>query len=149
VALCARGERLPRSFKTGRPEAAADRPVRGHRFAKICIYLIWQSLTQPQTGCVATSSAIRTILREHPKLKDTLRTIDGLRGSAREEALHARLGISTRGGIGNCGLGGDADGDDDGMGELASAIERGVREKRGNRDGVLGLDWSVDDPERE
>jgi zinc finger HIT domain-containing protein 3 len=85
----------------------------------------------------ATSSAIRTILREHPKLKDTLRTMDGMRGPAREEALQASLGISTRG----------VGGVDDGMSELASAIERAVR---GNRDGLLGLDWSVDDcPERE
>jgi hypothetical protein len=35
------------------------------------------------------------------------------------------------------------------MGELASAIESAVRESRANRDGVLGLDWSVDYPERE
>lgn len=80
----------------------------------------------------ATSSAIRTILREHPKLKDTLRKIDGLRGSAREEAVQTSLGISMRGG----------DSDDDAMGKLAEAIECSVR---GNRDG-LGLDWS---PERE
>jgi hypothetical protein len=100
---------------------------------------------QTQTGCAfdtkATSSAIRTVLREHPKLKDALRTIDGLRGSAREEALHARLGISTRGGMGIPGLGGD-----DGMSELASAIEGAVR---GSRDGLLGLDWSAEYPERE
>ncbi|KAI0275625.1 hypothetical protein BGY98DRAFT_1114060 [Russula aff. rugulosa BPL654] len=81
-----------------------------------------------------TSSAIRTILREHPKLKDTLRTIDGLRGSAREEALQASIGISTRGD------------DDDGMGELAREIQGAVR---GNRDGLLGLDWSVLCPEKE
>ena len=89
----------------------------------------------------ATSSAIRTILREHPKLKDTLRTIDGLRGSAREEALQASIGIST--------LGDYDDGDDDdydGMGELAREIEGAVR---GNRDGLLGLDWSVLCPEKE
>jgi hypothetical protein len=65
-------------------------------------------------------------------VKETLRMIDGLRGSAREEALHASLGIGTRGGV-----------SDDAMGELAEAIERAVR---GNRDAVLGLDWS---PKRE
>jgi len=81
-------------------------------------------------------------LREHPKLKDTLRTIDELRGSAREEALHAQLGISTRGGMGIAGLG-------DGMSELASAIESAARGNRANRDGLLGLDWGVDYPERE
>lgn len=75
------------------------------------------------------------ILSENPKLKDTLRTIDGLRGSAREEALQARLGISTRGEF--CGSGED----DDGMfGELAGAIESAVR---ANRDEIVGLDWRV------
>ncbi|KAN0116357.1 hypothetical protein V8E52_005976 [Russula decolorans] len=98
-------------------------------------------LQTAQYEAIATSSAIRTVLREHPKLKDALRTIDGLRGSAREEALHARLGISTRGGMGIPGLGGD-----DGMSELASAIEGAVR---GSRDGLLGLDWSAEYPERE
>lgn len=68
--------------------------------------------------------------------------IDGLRGSAREEALQASLGIRPRGEV--SGLGGDDD--DDGMGELAEKIEVGVR---GNRDGVLGLDWGEDGPERE
>ena len=76
-------------------------------------------------------------------MKDTLRTIDGLRGSAREEALHASLGISTRGGE-DSGL--REDDGTMGMSELASAVEVAVR---GNRDGVLGLDWSVDSPERE
>jgi hypothetical protein len=138
VALCARGERVPRPFKTGRPKAAADCGVRGHRSAKFDIYLIWQSLTKTPNRETATSSAIRTILGEHPKLKDTLRTIDGLRGSAREEALHTSLGISMRGERGG-----------DEMRKLAEAIESTVRGNRGSRDGVLGLDWSVDYPERE
>lgn len=58
-----------------------------------------------------------------------------MRGSAREEALQASLGISRHG-----------DGEVDGMSELASAIESAVR---GNRDGngLLGLDWSVNCPE--
>ncbi|KAF8494616.1 hypothetical protein F5888DRAFT_1795074 [Russula emetica] len=99
-----------------------------------------KALQTAQYEAIATSSAIRTILREHPKLKDTLRTIDGLRGSAREEALQARLGISMRGGVAS-GFGGD-----DGMGELAESIESAVR---GNRDGVIGLDWSGDYPEWE
>ena len=81
----------------------------------------------------ATSSAIRTILSEHPKLKDTLRTIDGLRGSAREESLLARLGISTRGDFSGSG------GDDEMFGELAGAIESAVRANRDET--MLGLDW--------
>lgn len=73
-----------------------------------------------------------------------------MRGSAREEALQASLGISTRGEVDpRLGLGGGDD-DDGGMRELAEAIECAVR-GRGNRDGLLGLDWrvSVDCPERE
>jgi zinc finger HIT domain-containing protein 3 len=71
------------------------------------------------------------------RLKETLRRIDGLRGSAREEALQASLGIGRSGG---------EDDDDGAMRDLAEAIESAVR---GNRDGVLGLDWSVRFPERE
>jgi hypothetical protein len=89
---------------------------------------------------IATSPAIRAVLSDHPGLKDTLRMIDGLRGSAREEALQTSLGIRPRGEVSGSG------GDDDGMGELAEAIEIAVR---GNRDGVLGLDWGEDCPERE
>lgn len=91
----------------------------------------------------ATSPAIRGILGgENSTLKETLRRIDGLRGSAREEALHASLGIGERG----LGGGGDGDGGGDAMGELAEAIERAVR---GDRDGngVLGLDWTNGCPE--
>jgi hypothetical protein len=54
----------------------------------------------------------------------------------REEALQARLGICL----------GRGDEGHEGMRELAEAIERAVR---GNRDGSLGLDWTVDGPERE
>jgi hypothetical protein len=56
-----------------------------------------------------------------------------MRGSTREEALQASLGLScTRG--------------DEGMRELAEAIERATG---GNRDGLRGLDWTGDGPERE
>jgi len=101
-------------------------------------------LQTAQYEAIATSSAIREILREHPGLKETLRTIDGLRGSAREEALQAGLGISRL----ELGGGGAEDvGGDDGMRDLAEAIEHAVR---GKRDGVaLGLDRSEDCPERE
>ena len=83
------------------------------------------------------------MLREHPELKETVRKIDGLRGSAREEALQASLGLWKGGEV--PGLGGD---DEDAMRELAEAIESAVRGKR-DGDGVLGLDWSRDCLERE
>ncbi|KAH9991807.1 hypothetical protein BJV77DRAFT_946015 [Russula vinacea] len=95
-------------------------------------------LQTAQYEAIATSPAIRAILREDDSgLKETLRRIDGLWGSTREEALQASLGI------GRSGLGGGSDG---AMRDLAEAIECAVR---GKRDGVLGLDWSVDCPERE
>jgi hypothetical protein len=64
-----------------------------------------------------------------------------MRGSAREEALHASLGIGQRGEV--AGSGGD-----EAMGELAEAIETAVRGKR-DADGVLGLDWTEHCPEKE
>jgi len=83
-------------------------------------------------------------------LKEVLRTIDGLEGSAREEALHASLGIS------RSDVRWDADGCRSGrrgeemvrfseerevreaMRGLAESIEAAVR---GSREGILGLDW--------
>ena len=59
-----------------------------------------------------------------------------MRGSAREEALQASLGIGQQGE--DVGPGGD-----DGMRELAEEIERAVR------CGGLGLDWSEICPEKE
>jgi len=96
-------------------------------------------LQTAQYETIATSPAIREILREHTALKETLRRIDGMRGSAREEALQASLGIGQRGE--DVGSGGD-----DGMRELAEAIERAVR--CGGL-GALGLDWTEDWPEKE
>lgn len=152
MAVRARRERVPRPFKTGRPKTVTDGAVRGHRFVHIPNR---QSLTTHQNRLIlylntgyleikkiiiklATSPAIRAILRgDDSGLKETLRRIDGLWGSTREEALQASLGI------GRSGLGGGSDG---AMRDLAEAIECAVR---GKRDGVLGLDWSVDCPERE
>ena len=62
-----------------------------------------------------------------------LRRIDGLRGSAREEALEACLGVG--GGESSAAV-------SEAIRGLAEAIEAAVRVSRHN----LGLDW---DPERE
>ncbi|KAH9961534.1 hypothetical protein BC827DRAFT_1131452, partial [Russula dissimulans] len=98
-------------------------------------------LQTAQYEAIATSPAVRTALETHPELKEVLRTIDGLRGSAREEALQAGLGISR----------GDGDGGRSGrrgrieivserreaMRGLAEAVEAAVRGSRER----LGLDW--------
>jgi hypothetical protein len=97
----------------------------------------------------ATSHAVRTALTRHPELKDLLRSIDGLWGSARETALQTCLGVSPSdvicsGGAGRTivsGIGGIQIGEEEkeGMHELAEAIEAAVR---ANREDGLGLDWS-------
>ncbi|KAH9988467.1 hypothetical protein BJV74DRAFT_878231 [Russula compacta] len=107
-----------------------------------------KALQTAQYEAIATSPAVRAALGTHPELKDVLRTIDGLRGSAREEALEACLGVG--GGRGR--EGGESAAivvPGKGMGKeseairgLAEAIEAAVRLSRQN----LGLVW---DPERE
>lgn len=64
-----------------------------------------------------------------------------MRGSAREEALQASLGIGQRGE-------GGGSGGDEAMRSLAEAIETAVRGKR-DGEGVLGLDWTEHCPEKE
>jgi len=83
---------------------------------------------------IATSPDVRAALTAHPKLKSLLREIDGLEGSAREEALHGALGVSRR------ELGGDGLEGIDAMRGLVEAIEAGVRS--GSRVHQFGLDWA-------
>ena len=82
---------------------------------------------------IARSPDVRAALTAHPKLRSLLGEIDGLEGSAREEALHVALGLSRR------ELGGDGlEGIDEGaMRGLAEAIEASVR-----RVNQVGLDWA-------
>ena len=98
----------------------------------------------------ATSPAVRAALTTHPRLKEVLRTIDGLRGTEREEALQLALGLSRRDVGSGSGRGrgreidseieesGIGEGERHGMRGLAEAIEAAVR---ASRDGLLGLDW--------
>jgi len=105
-------------------------------------------LQMAQYEAIATSHAVRAALTGRPKLKDALRSIDRLRGSAREEALQSCLGVSRSdvmssggGGIGTAmEMGGIRVGEEEkeAMRELAEAIETAVR---GNREDALGLDW--------
>jgi len=104
-------------------------------------------LQTAQHEAIATSPAVRAALEANPKLKEVLRTIDGLEGSAREEALQASLGISRSDvrwddGSRSSGKGGEivSEGEvREAMRGLAEAIEAAVR---GSREGILGLDWS-------
>ncbi|KAH8993423.1 hypothetical protein EDB92DRAFT_401398 [Lactarius akahatsu] len=98
-------------------------------------------LQTKQYESIATSPAVRAALEGHPGLKELLRTIDRLRGPAREEALQAGLGVSRSQVNGR-----DAEnaeqmriGEEErrAMRELAEAIEMAVR---GN-ESILGLDW--------
>jgi hypothetical protein len=93
----------------------------------------------------ATAPAVRAALTTHPRLKEVLRTIDGLRGTEREEALQLALGLSRRGQgrggeiVSEIEEGGIGEGERHGMRGLVEAIEAAVR---ANRDGLLlGLDW--------
>ena len=91
------------------------------------------------TRGLATSHAVRAALTGHPKLKDTLQSIDRLRGPAREEALQACLGVSRSDVTSSVGSGirvGEEE--KEAMRELTEAIEAAVR---GNREDALGLDW--------
>lgn len=92
---------------------------------------------------------MREALRAHPRLKEVLRTIDGLRGSEREEALQLALGVSRRDVGGGVEIvpeigEGIGEGERQAMRGLAEAIEAACREG----EGTLGLDWELDYPER-
>lgn len=93
-----------------------------------------------QYEAIATSPAVRAALEGHAGLKELLRSIDRLRGPAREEALQASLGVSRRDAENAEQIYGLRIGDEErsAMRELAEASETAVR---GNRDAVLGLDW--------
>jgi zinc finger HIT domain-containing protein 3 len=86
-------------------------------------------------------------LTAHPKLKEMLRGIDGLEGSAREEALQAALGVSRldvgRGLAGqvDSGIGRIDEEERRAMRGLAEAIEAAVRGNNGNINRLFGLDW--------
>ena len=88
---------------------------------------------------------MRAALEGHPELKELLRSIDRLRGPAREEALQATLGVSRpqrdaenaeqiyR--FGEVKIGEE---ERRAMRELAEATEAAVR---GSQEAILGLDW--------
>ena len=88
---------------------------------------------------------MRIALEGHPELKELLRSIDKLRGPAREEALQATLGVSrSQRDAENAEqiyrLGEVRIGEEErrAMRKLAEATEAAVR---GNQETILGLDW--------
>ncbi|CAL1706114.1 unnamed protein product [Somion occarium] len=103
-----------------------------------------------QFEAIATSTAIRHVIAEHPRLRDILRNIDQLRGEDRQDALQRALGVSTSDGRppginpsvgipGIVGAAGVADEEDVlALRELAEAVEAAVR---AGKEDVLGLDW--------
>ncbi|KAL0579985.1 hypothetical protein V5O48_001988 [Marasmius crinis-equi] len=86
---------------------------------------------------IATSEAIRNILKDNPNLPALLKSIDNLKGPEREDALQRALGVQAP------SIGGDATKieiteDVLALRAFAEAIEAAVR---GERSGALGLDW--------
>jgi zinc finger HIT domain-containing protein 3 len=90
---------------------------------------------------------VRAALTGQPRLQELLRSIDRLRGSAREEAIQDCLGVSrsevrnsdnvSRGRMGGEIIVGEEE--KEAMREFAEAIEGAVR---GNRGDSLGLNWA-------
>ncbi|KAI0030347.1 hypothetical protein K488DRAFT_54431 [Vararia minispora EC-137] len=97
-----------------------------------------------QYEAIATSPRIREILAAHPQLKDILRTIESLRGAAREEALQRGLGVAVGDSTSRTpqsrtednGFAFMDESDQDTLRKLAEAVEAAVR-----GDQTLGLDW--------
>ena len=93
----------------------------------------------------ARSPAIRAALTTHPRLKDILRSIEGLRGIQREEAIQRGLGVAADDQLGRnrAGVRPNDDTafvsaeDKEALRQLAEAVEAAVRGDQGG----LGLDW--------
>ncbi|KAJ7762477.1 hypothetical protein B0H16DRAFT_1528977 [Mycena metata] len=90
-----------------------------------------------QYEAIATSPAIRQALATHPNLPALLTSIDKLRGPDREYALQRALGV-TAPEISSMNTGTELSEDVLALRALAEAVEAAVR---GEREGVLGLDW--------
>lgn len=90
---------------------------------------------------IATSINVREVLTTNPRLKDILRSIDGLQGSAREQELEKILGVALDG-HGRPVSGGD-EGDMKALRALAEAVEQAVRGEKAEGE-VRGLDWGDD-----
>ncbi|KAG9047121.1 hypothetical protein FS837_003005 [Tulasnella sp. UAMH 9824] len=95
-------------------------------------------LQLPQYEAIATSVNVREVLTTNPRLKDILRSIDALQGSAREQELEKILGVAVDGYRRPVG-GGDEE-DMKALRGLAEAVEQAVRGEKAEGD-VRGLDW--------
>ncbi|KZV65338.1 hypothetical protein PENSPDRAFT_677433 [Peniophora sp. CONT] len=102
-------------------------------------------LNMRQYESIARSPAVRAALAAHPRLNDILRTIEGLRGTQREEAIQRGLGVAADDQGGRYRSGGRPDDDTafvsnedkEALRQLAEAVEGAVR----GGEGGLGLDW--------
>ncbi|KIO34565.1 hypothetical protein M407DRAFT_240444 [Tulasnella calospora MUT 4182] len=92
----------------------------------------------PQYEAIATSVDVREVLTTNPRLKDILRSIDALQGSARERELEKILGVAVDE-QGRPASGGDEE-DMKALRALAEAVEQVVRGEKAEGD-VRGLDW--------
>ncbi|KAJ7467057.1 hypothetical protein FB451DRAFT_1259972 [Mycena latifolia] len=90
-----------------------------------------------QYEAIATSSAIRKTLAEHPNLPALLTSIDKLRGPDREDALQRALGVTAPEIVPPNG-GGELSEDVLALRALAEAVEAAVR---GGKADALGLNW--------
>jgi len=89
---------------------------------------------------IATSATIREILVAHPRLTDSLISIDKLQGPRREDALQRALGINIEHlrDPSDAKISPELDEDVIAFRKLAEAIEMEVR---GGKEGGLGFDW--------
>ncbi|KAM5530527.1 hypothetical protein V8D89_015804 [Ganoderma adspersum] len=96
-------------------------------------------LQVPQYEAMAMSPAIRRILGSNPRLRETLLSIDKLRGEDRELAIQEALGVGGSRNATVASIGTTAEEDRNALRELAEAVESAVR---GEKRDMLGLDWA-------
>ncbi|KIY49987.1 hypothetical protein FISHEDRAFT_36364 [Fistulina hepatica ATCC 64428] len=94
-------------------------------------------LSLQQYEAVAMSKNIRSLLAAHPELREKIREIDKMRGTAREEALQRALGL-TRPELPGSSHGQETSKDILRLREFAEAVESAIR---GENDKQLRLEW--------
>ncbi|KAG8903850.1 hypothetical protein FRC01_008963 [Tulasnella sp. 417] len=87
---------------------------------------------------IATSINVREVLTTNPRLKDILRSIDALQGSAREQELEKILGVAVDGH--GRPVSGRNEEEMKALRALAEVVEHAVRGEKAEGD-VRGLDW--------
>ncbi|KAI1795523.1 hypothetical protein LXA43DRAFT_724380 [Ganoderma leucocontextum] len=93
----------------------------------------------PQYEAIAMSPPIRRIIGSNPQLRETLLSIDKLRGEDRELAIQEALGVGGSRNHTLATVGAASEEDRNALRELAEAVESAVR---GEKRDMLGLDWA-------